>query len=70
MINDYVQGRLYNWKFAAAAEGIDEHFTEQEKALVESLAIFGNPGWFMGGAMEVIIDAALHTILKFDEEDQ
>lgn len=60
--SEYVQGRLYNWKFESAREGLDDLASPQERVLIESLAkAFGNPGWFTG-SMAVIIEIALEHI--------
>ncbi len=54
--------RLHNFKFQDAARELTETATDQERAVVEALAVFGNPGWFLGGQIEVVISAAISSI--------
>ena len=57
-------GRLENWKFERAADFLDREATDEERNLVTALAIvFGDSGWFPG-EMEVIVSAAVSTLLE------
>lgn len=61
--------RLMNYKFRSAAEELTGEATEEEREIVEALTIFGNPGWFLGGQMETIINAAIDSMVpeQFEE---
>lgn len=59
--------RLWNFKFSDALTELTDEATDSERELVEALSIFGKPGWFMGGPMEVILNAAMSTIIPDTE---
>lgn len=69
-LTDECINRLYNWKFGQAANELTIDATPEERELVEALAIFGDPGWFLRGEMEVILRAALSTIVPDDEIEE
>ncbi len=65
MITPDCLNRLINFKFRDAADELTGDSTKRERDLVKALAeTFGNPGWFVGGAMEVIIFAAIQSIVE------
>ncbi len=65
-LSERVEGRLYNWKFATAAEFYrqdNEVPDEEEGALIEALSeTFGNCGHFDGHLATVIRAAVIFLI--------
>lgn len=67
-----LKSRLINYKFSEAVEELDE--SEDCKEVVEVVnalaAVFGDVGWGLDeGHMGTIVEAALHGIGAFDEDE-
>lgn len=65
MLSDRCKNRLENWKFQSAHWcASTSEASESEQAVVEALAsAFGNSGWF-GGALGVIVEAAVDKLVS------
>ena len=64
MLTEECKNRLENWKFDQAKEYLaDSNPTDREQELVDALAaVFGNGGWLFG-QIEIIVGAAVETLI-------
>lgn len=68
MLNEEARDRILNWKFARAAELLDNaNASQAESELIAALArTFGDSGWFEGD-VGLLVGVAVETLLVADD---